>query len=62
MSETRKVILITKLDRAAIDAAIAEDGVALIEPPEAEDCELEAVSGDYMFWEAELEVEEEEED
>lgn len=62
MSETRKVILITKLDRAAVDAAIAEDGVALIEPPEAEDCELEAVSGDYLFWEAELEIEEEEEE
>jgi hypothetical protein len=60
MSDTRKVILVTKLDRAAIDAAIAEDGVALIEPPEADDCELEAVHGDYLFWEAELEVEDEE--
>lgn len=52
-----KVILVTKIDRAAIDAQIAEHGVAIIEPPQDDDCELEAVHGDYLFWEAELDVE-----
>jgi hypothetical protein len=52
-----KVILVTKIDRAAIDAQIAEHGVAIIEPPQDDDCELEAVQGDYLFWEAELDVE-----
>lgn len=56
--DTRKVILVTKLDRAAIEAAIAEDGYAVIEPPDVEDCELEAISGDLLFWEAEVEIDE----
>lgn len=60
MSEIRKVILVTKLDRAAIDADIAENGVAMIEPPQEEDCELEAISGDYLFWEAEVEIDDDE--
>jgi hypothetical protein len=62
MSETRKVVLVTKLDRAAIEAAIAEDGYAVIEPPQEEDCELEAISGDLLFWEAELEIEDEDDE
>ncbi len=61
MSDTRKIILVTKLDRAAIDSDIAENGMAVIEPPD-EDCELEAVHGDYLFWEAEVEVDEDDED
>jgi hypothetical protein len=60
MSETRKVVLVTKIDRTDIDKEIAEKGYAIIEPPVDEDeCELEAISGDYLFWEAELEVDEE---
>ena len=59
---TEKVILVTKIDRAAIDAQIAEHGVAVIEPPQEDDCELEAVSGDYLFWEAEVDVEADDED
>jgi hypothetical protein len=60
--ETEKVILVTKLDRAGIEAQIAEHGVAVIEPPQEDDCELEAISGDLLFWEAEVEVELDEED
>lgn len=59
---TEKVILVTKLDRAAIEAQIAEHGVAVIEPPQEDDCELEAISGDLLFWEAEVEVDEGEDD
>lgn len=59
---TEKVILVTKFDRAAIDAQIAEHGVAVIEPPQEDDCELEAISGDYLFWEAEVDIEADEED
>lgn len=61
MSDTRKVILVTKLDRAAIEADIAENGMAVIEPPD-EDCELEAISGDLLFWEAEVLVDDEDDD
>lgn len=60
-AETRKVILVTKLDRAAIEADIAENGVAMIEPPD-EDCELEAVAGDLLLWEAEVEIVDDDED
>jgi hypothetical protein len=56
MAEKKKVVLVTKIDRAAIDADIAQHGVAVIEGPEADDVELEAVSGDYLFWEGEIEV------
>lgn len=62
MSGMKKVVLITKLDRAAIDAEIAENGVAVIDPPMEDDCELEAVSGDYLFWEAEIDMDAEDED
>lgn len=61
MTETRKIILVTKIDRAAIEADIAENGLAMIEPPD-EECELEAISGDLLFWEAEVEVSDEEDD
>jgi hypothetical protein len=54
---TEKVILVTKFDKASIDAQIAEHGVAVIEPPQEDDCELEAISGDYLFWEAEVDIE-----
>lgn len=60
--ELEKVILVTKLDRAAIEAQIAEHGVAIIEPPQDEDCELEAISGDLLFWEAEVEIDDEDDD
>jgi hypothetical protein len=60
--DTQTVILVTKLDRAAIEAQIAEHGVAVIEPPQEDDCELEAISGDLLFWEAEVDIEEDEED
>jgi hypothetical protein len=63
MSEnTKKVILVTKLDRTAIEAEIAENGVAVIDPPMEDDCELEAISGDLLFWEAEIEMDEDDED
>ncbi len=57
---TQSVILVTKLDRAAIEAQIAEHGVAVIEPPQEDDCELETISGDLLFWEAEVDIEEDE--
>jgi len=60
--ETQTVILVTKLDRAAIEAQIAEHGVAVIEPPQEDDCELEAIDGDLLFWEAEVEIDEDDED
>ena len=59
---TEKVILVTKIDRAAIEAQIAEHGVAVLEPPQDDDCELEAISGDLLFWEAEVEVDEGDDD
>ena len=61
-SEVRKVVLVTKFDKSAVDAQIAEHGFAVIEPPQEDDCELEAISGDYLFWEAEIEIDEDEED
>lgn len=61
MSETRKVILVTKLDRAAIEADIAEAGIAVIEPPD-EDCELQTISGELLFWEAEVVIEDDEDE
>jgi hypothetical protein len=54
--EMRNVVLITKLDKAAVEAEIAENGIAVVEPPQSEDCELEAVVGDLLFWSAEIEV------
>jgi hypothetical protein len=60
--QTQTVILVTKLDRAALEAQIAEHGVAVIEPPQEEDCELEAISGDLLFWEAEVDIEDDDED
>jgi hypothetical protein len=60
--EIKKVVIVTKLDRAAIEQQIAEQGMAIIEPPQEDDCELEAISGDLLFWEAEIEIEEEGED
>jgi hypothetical protein len=56
------VVLITKLDRAAIEAEIEENGVAILAPPQGEDCELEAVVGDLVFWSAEIEIEEDDDD
>jgi hypothetical protein len=61
-TEVRKVVLVTKFDRSAVDAQIAEHGFAVIEPPQEDDCELEAISGDYLFWEAEIEVDEDDEE
>lgn len=61
-SEVRKVVLVTKFDRAAVDSQISEHGFAVIEPPQEDDCELEAISGDYLFWEAEIEIDDEEDD
>lgn len=60
--EMRNVVLVTKLDRAAIDAEIAENGIAVLEPPQSEDCELNAVVGDYLYWTAEIEVSADDED
>lgn len=61
-SEVRKVVLVTKFDRSAVDAQIAEHGFAVIEPPQEDDCELEAISGDYLFWEAEIEIDDEDDE
>jgi hypothetical protein len=54
--EMRNVVLVTKIDRAAVEAEIAENGVAVIEPPQTDDCELETVVGDLLFWSAEIEI------
>lgn len=61
-TEVRKVVLVTKLDRSTLDSQIAEHGFAVIEPPQEDDCELEAISGDYLFWQAEIEIDEDEDE
>jgi len=59
-SEVRTVLLVTKIDRAAIDKEISEHGAALVEPPQTDDCEVRAVQGDYVYWAADIEIEVEE--
>ncbi|MDX2235785.1 MAG: hypothetical protein NW200_14895 [Hyphomonadaceae bacterium] len=56
--EIRSVVLVTKLDRAAIDAEIAESGMAFIDLPQSESCKFKGVSGDLLFWAAEVEIDE----
>lgn len=56
--EVRSVVLVTKIDRAAIDREIAEEGMAFIDMPQSESCKFKGVSGDYLFWAADVEIDE----
>lgn len=56
--EIRSVVIVTKLDRATVDREIAEEGMAFIDMPQSESCKFKAVSGDYLFWAAEVEIDE----
>lgn len=56
--EIRSVVLVTKLDRAALEAEIAEEGMAFIDLPQSESCKFRGVSGDLLFWDADVEIDE----
>ena len=56
--EIRPVVIVTKLDRAQIEKEIASDGMAFIDLPQSESCKFKGVSGDYLFWAAEVEIDE----
>jgi hypothetical protein len=56
--EIRSVVLVTKLDRAAVEREIAEEGMAFIDLPQSESCKFKGVSGDLLFWAADVEIDE----
>lgn len=56
--EVRPVVLVTKLDRSALEREIAEEGMAFIDMPQSESCKFKGVSGDLLFWAADVEIDE----
>lgn len=56
--EVRSVVLVTKLDRSAVEREIAEEGMAFIDLPQSEACKFKGVSGDLLFWAADVEIDE----
>lgn len=56
--EIRTVVLVTKIDRASIEKEIAEEGMAFIDLPQSESCKFKGVSGDLLFWDADVEIDE----
>jgi hypothetical protein len=56
--EIRSVVLVTKWSKADIDAEIAETGMAFIDLPQSESCKFKGVSGEYLFWAADVEIDE----
>ncbi len=56
--EIRSVVLVTKWNKADIEAEIAEAGMAFIDLPQSESCKFKGVSGDFLFWAADVEIDE----
>lgn len=56
--EIRSVVLVTKYNKAEIDAEIAKEGMAFIDMPQSESCKFKGVSGDLLFWAADVEIDE----